>query len=74
MSALGHKRTLYLRCESHVRFTPKSGHVQCTSSCPLWAKSGHPLQLFDYLVGASDQCIGNVDAECLGGFEIDDKP
>ena len=22
-----------------VRFTPKSGHVQCTSSCPLSAKS-----------------------------------
>jgi hypothetical protein len=20
-----------------VRFTPKSGHVQCTSSCLLWA-------------------------------------
>jgi hypothetical protein len=27
--------------KSHVRFTPKSGHVQCTSSCLLWAKSGH---------------------------------
>src|SRR5262245_23366658 len=25
----------------HVRFTPKSGHVQCSSSCLLWAKSGH---------------------------------
>src|SRR5262249_12134548 len=24
----------------HVRFTPKSGHVQRTSSCLLWAKSG----------------------------------
>src|SRR5262249_2608895 len=32
----------------HVCFTPKSGHVQCTSSCPLWAKSGHrgPLAVF----------------------------
>jgi hypothetical protein len=20
-----------------VRFTPNSGHVQCTSACPLWA-------------------------------------
>jgi hypothetical protein len=26
---------------SHVRFTPKSGHVRCTSLCPLWADSGH---------------------------------
>jgi hypothetical protein len=25
----------------HVCFTPNSGHVQCTSSCLLWAKSGH---------------------------------
>ena len=24
----------------HVRFTPKSGHVQCTGRCPLCAKSG----------------------------------
>src|SRR5262249_20298862 len=22
---------------AHVRFTPKSGHLQCTSPCPLWA-------------------------------------
>src|SRR5215475_9662924 len=27
----------------HVCFTPESGHVQCTSSCLLWAKSGHCL-------------------------------
>ena len=26
---------------SHVRFTPNSGHVQCTTSCPLCANSGH---------------------------------
>src|SRR5262249_45224980 len=25
----------------HVRFTPKSGRVQCSSRCPLWANSGH---------------------------------
>jgi hypothetical protein len=25
----------------HVRFTPESGHVQCSSSCLLWAISGH---------------------------------
>ena len=25
----------------YVRFTPKSGHVQCTGSCLLWANSGH---------------------------------
>ena len=26
---------------TNVRFIPKSGHVQCNSPCPLWAKSGH---------------------------------
>src|SRR5215470_10189735 len=25
----------------HVRFTPKSGHLQRTSGCLLWANSGH---------------------------------
>ena len=25
---------------AYVRFTPESGHVRCTSSCLLWAKSG----------------------------------
>jgi hypothetical protein len=30
---------------SHVRFTPKSGHVRCTSRCLLWANSGHSVNL-----------------------------
>src|SRR5262249_38534028 len=34
--------------KSHVRFTPESGHVRCSSRCPLWAKGGH-LQLIDHL-------------------------
>jgi hypothetical protein len=27
--------------KAYVRFAPKSGHVQCTSACLLWANSGH---------------------------------
>ena len=27
--------------KSHVRFTPESGHLQCTRRRPLSAKSGH---------------------------------
>jgi hypothetical protein len=27
--------------KGHVRFTPKSGHVRCTSLRLLWANSGH---------------------------------
>jgi len=26
---------------THVRFTPESGHLRCTSPCWLWAKSRH---------------------------------
>src|SRR5262249_49436854 len=26
-----------LRWHNDVRFTPESGHLQCTTSCPLWA-------------------------------------
>ena len=36
----------------NVRFAPESGHVQCTSRCPLCANSGHREVLFDHLVGA----------------------
>jgi hypothetical protein len=48
MSALGQKQTYAVQngmsaAQGHVCFTPESGHVQCTSLCPLWAKSGHLL-------------------------------
>src|SRR5262245_58148015 len=33
-------------CATHVRFTPESGHVQCTRRGPLWAKSAHLHRLF----------------------------
>src|SRR4030095_5415327 len=36
--------------KGHVRFTPKSRHVRCTSSCLLWANSGHNL-LLEHRVG-----------------------
>ena len=40
----------------HVRFAPNSGRVQCTSGCPLCAKSGH-CALFDHLVGAREHRV-----------------
>src|SRR4029450_13468323 len=36
-----------MRWKIHVRFTPKSGHVRCTSLCLLWANSGHRTELAD---------------------------
>ena len=31
--------------KTHVRFTPKSGHVRCKEECPLCANSGHSVAL-----------------------------
>src|SRR5262245_26399785 len=31
--------------QSHVRFTPKSGLLDCTCACPLGANSGHSVVL-----------------------------
>src|SRR5262249_44155185 len=52
---------------THVRFTPKSGHVHCTSACLLWAKSGlmhrSKINLFDPLVGTGKRRRRNGNAE-----------
>src|SRR5215510_5306255 len=37
------------QCNRHVRYYPKSGHLQCTSACPLWARSGHQLIVHSFL-------------------------
>jgi hypothetical protein len=55
----------------HVRFTPESGHVQCTSSCLLWAKSGLMQRskkglLFDHVIGASEHRVRHGETERLG--------
>ena len=42
------------RLGRYVRFTPKSGHVQCTSVCPLCANSGHRGHSITSGVGYSD--------------------
>src|SRR5262245_42423965 len=39
-----------LRCENYVRFTPESGHLQCSSRCPLWANSRHQDQCLKLLL------------------------
>ena len=49
----------------HVRFTPKSGHVQRTSRCPLCAKSGHPR---NYQIGLECTCVPlSASRAILGG-------
>src|SRR5262245_34384557 len=58
-----------------VRFTPQSGHVQCTSPCPLWANSGLMQRskgaLFNHLAGTREQRGRHSEAERLSGFEVD---
>ena len=49
------------------------GHVQCSTQCLLWANSGHRVNLFDHLVGATEQRQGNGNAERFGCLEIDDQ-
>src|SRR5262245_204326 len=70
-AAFGSKADIQ-RPRKHVRFTPESGHVQCNSRCPLWAKSGH-WRLFDQLVGERKQIRWDIEAERFGGCEVDDE-
>src|SRR5262245_35037237 len=47
------------------RFTPNSGHLQCTSACPLWAKSG----LMHCLKGRLYSITSSARAMSAGGTE-----
>src|SRR5262249_54096 len=57
----------------HVCFTPKSRHVQRTSECRLWAKSGHRGHSFDHLICARYQRLWHIDTERFRGFLVDDQ-
>ena len=66
----------------HVRFTPKSGHVRCTSRCPLSANSGHArchstVRLGTLLEQAerAAQLVGGRPALIVGhAFGVDVQP
>ena len=69
MSALGHKQTFAMQ-NRHVRFTPDSGHVQCTAHVrfvPI-AAMGSSL---DQLINARKQCRRHRETERLCGLEVD---
>ena len=58
--------------ESKFQFAmSKSGHVQCSSACPLWANMDMP-GLFDQLIGANEQTQWQLDPNGLGGLRIDE--
>src|SRR5262249_3241680 len=50
-------------CLRYVRFLPQADIRSAAKTAPL----------FDDLVGAGEQAIRHLKAECFGGFEIDDQ-
>jgi hypothetical protein len=54
-------RPLWVKSDSRalqvdVRFTLESGHVRCTSSCLLWANSGHHAPSREWIANAGLTC------------------
>jgi hypothetical protein len=86
MSALGQTQTCAAqKAMSALRriATAKSGFAQkVMSALPLKAdmcgatrirQKRTSRRLLDHLIRTSNERVGNVDAECLGGFEIYDQ-
>src|SRR5262249_3202640 len=83
--ALREFRSLYVRFGSgadiarlftNVRFPPESGQTADVSICPLCATTGceqsqQGSRLFDDRVGAGEHSCGHLEAQRLGGLEID---
>src|SRR5262249_55397492 len=57
----------------NVRFTPKSRHSLPRLACPLCANSRHSPSLFDDLVGELQEMHGHIQAQRLGGLEVDNQ-
>src|SRR5262249_9682065 len=47
----------YFEASTDVRFTPESGHLQCTSRCPLRANSGHQCSPLTAPLGVKAGCF-----------------
>ena len=65
--------------QTNVRFTPKSGHVQCNSVCPLWARSELMRRSIKAFVIRSPHwgCAGSDDGivapNAFAVFQVDDQ-
>ena len=78
LSASGHKLT-YGPASSQVRYTSRSGHRGAKCAGQLWAisrlmhRSINRIDLFDHIVGTSEDIWRDFEAEYLGGLKIDDE-
>ena len=70
MSALGHKRTLAAQ-KGMSALPPKAD--MCGALAHVRFVRIADICLFDDLVSAPDQCMGNSDPERLGSLEIYDQ-
>ena len=67
MSALGQKQTSATQ-KVMSAVTPNSGHLQCTSPCPLSAPIADISHSFDHLVRTRLHCRRDREAEGFGGL------
>src|SRR5262249_36140619 len=60
--------------KSHVRFTPESGHVQCSAVADVrYGPKADIVRLFDHLVGALKQRRWDCESKRLRGLVVNDQ-
>src|SRR5262245_26319999 len=63
----------YLPPPRHISTLPKSGPTAMSAAMSGSPESGDQASLFDHLVGAGKHGSGHVEAEHLGGGQVDDE-
>jgi hypothetical protein len=58
---------------AHVGLDPKSGLMADVAGRQRCAITGSPRFSFDQLVGAGEQRLRHVEAECFSGLQVDDQ-
>jgi len=72
--SMGHSRPQRSRSHDQPRpLGPESDRPKSKCGAPRRNKNQVANDLFDYLVGEREKLRWNVEAECLGGFEVDDQ-
>ena len=72
MSALGHKQTFAVQ-NGMSALPPKADMCSALVNVRFVPIADIRATSFDHLVGAADKRVGDVEAERLGGLEVDDQ-